>query len=56
MEPRITGELTGSEFPKAASSVGYAALMGIPDRHMGCMKAVCPKGYGVAMPQAYALR
>lgn len=55
-EPRITDELTGPEFLKAASSVDYAALMGIPDKHMGCIKAVCPKGYGVAMPQVYALR
>lgn len=53
---RITGELTGSGFLKAASSVGYAAPMGIPDKHMECIKAVRPKGYGVAMPQIYALR
>lgn len=56
MEPRITGELTGSEFLKAASSVDYAALMGILDKRMECIKAVCPKEYGVVMSQIYALR
>lgn len=55
-EPRITDELTGSEFLKAASSVDYAALMGILDKHMECIKAVCPKEYGVVMSQIYALR
>ena len=43
MEPRITGELTGSEFLKAASNVDYAALMGVLDNNMSCIKAVCPK-------------
>lgn len=55
-EPRITDELTGSEFLKAASSVDYAALMGVLDKHMECIKAVCPKEYGVVMSQIYALR
>lgn len=56
MEPRITDELTGSEFLKAASSVDYAALMGILDKHMEYIKAVCPKEYSVVMSQIYALR
>lgn len=33
-----------------------AALMGILDKHMECIKAVCPKEYGVVMSQIYALR
>lgn len=40
---RTTDELTGSEFLKAASRVDYAALMGILDNHMSCIKAVCRK-------------
>ena len=36
--------------------VDYAALMGILDKHMECIKAVCPKEYGVVMSQIYALR
>lgn len=55
-EPRVTDELTGSEFLKAAPSVDYAAPMGIPDKRMECIKAVCPEEYGVAMSQIYALR
>lgn len=55
-EQRTTDELTGSEFLKAASGVDYAALMGILDKHMECIKAVCPKEYGVVMSQIYALR
>ena len=46
---RITDELTGSEFLKAASCVDYAALMGILDKHMECIKAV-------VMSQIHALR
>lgn len=56
MEQRITDELTGSEFLKAASNVDYAALMGVLDSHMSCIKAVCPKEYGVVMSQICALR
>lgn len=56
MEPRITGELTGSEFLKAASNVDYAALMGVLDNHMSCIKAVCPKEYDAVMSQIHALR
>ncbi len=41
---------------QAASGVDYAALMGILDKHMECIKAVCPKEYGVVMSQIYALR
>mgnify|MGYP006950601534 FL=1 len=48
-EQRTTDELTGSEFLKAASGVDYAALMGILDKHMECIKAVCPKEYGAVM-------
>lgn len=55
-EPRITDELTGSEFLKAASNVDYAALMGVLDNHMSCIKAVCPKEYDAVMSQIYALR
>lgn len=39
-EPRITDELTGSEFLKAASSVDYAALMGTLDNHMSQIHAL----------------
>lgn len=38
MEQRITDELTGSEFLKAASNVDYAALMGVLDNHMTASK------------------
>lgn len=40
MERRITDELTGSEFLKAASNVDYAALMGVPDNHMSQIHAL----------------
>lgn len=56
MEQRITDELTGSEFLKAASNVDYAALMGVLDNHMSCIKAVCPKEYDAVMSQIHALR
>lgn len=56
MEQRITDELTGSEFLKAASNVDYAALMGVLDNHMSCIKAVCPKEYDAVMSQTHALR
>lgn len=56
MGQRITGELTGPEFSKAASDVGYAAPMGVPDNHMPCIEAVCPKGYDAVMSQTHALR
>lgn len=56
MEQRITDELTGSEFLKAASNVDYAALMGVPDDHMSCIEAVCPKEYDAVMSQIHALR
>lgn len=52
----ITDELTGSEFLKAASNVDYAALMGVLDNHMSCIKAVCPKEYDAVMSQIHALR
>lgn len=55
-ESRITDELTGSEFLEAASSVDYAALMGVLDNHMPCIKAVCPKEYDAVMSQIHALR
>ena len=55
-ESRITDELTGSEFLKAASGVDYAALMGVLDNHMSCIKAVCPKEYDAVMSQIHALR
>lgn len=55
-ESRITDELTGSEFLEAASSVDYAALMGVLDNHMSCIKAVCPKEYDAVMSQIHALR
>lgn len=55
-EPRITDELAGSESLKAASGVDYTARMGILDKHVECIKAVCPKEYGVVMSQIYALR
>lgn len=55
-ESRITDELTGSEFLKAASGVDYAALMGILDNHMSYIKAVCPKEYDAVMSQIHALR
>lgn len=55
-EQRITDELTGSEFLKAASNVDYAALMGVLDNHMSCIKAVCPKEYDAVMSQIHALR
>lgn len=41
---------------KAASGVDYAALMGVLDNHMSCIKAVCPKEYDAVMSQIYALR
>lgn len=56
MEQRIADELTGSEFLKAASNVDYAALMGVLDNHMSCIKAVCPKEYDAVMSQIHALR
>lgn len=56
MEQRITDELTGSEFLKAASNVDYAALMGVLDNHMSRIKAVCPKEYDAVMSQIHALR
>lgn len=40
MEQRITDELTGSEFLKAASNVDYAALMGVLDNHMSQIHAL----------------
>lgn len=55
-EQSITDELTGSEFLKAASNVDYAALMGVLDNHMSCIKAVCPKEYDAVMSQIHALR
>lgn len=55
-ERHTTDELTGSEFPKAAPGVGYAAPMGIPDNHMPCIEAVCPKEYDAAMLQVHAPR
>lgn len=55
-ESRITDELTGSEFLKAASNVDYAALMRVLDNHMSCTKAVCPKEYDAVMSQIHALR
>lgn len=56
LEKRDTDELTGSEFLKAASNVDYAALMGVLDNHMSCIKAVCPKEYDAVMSQIHALR
>lgn len=56
MERRITDELTGSEFLKAAPNVDYAALMGVLDNHMPRIEAVCPKEYDAVMSQAHALR
>lgn len=56
MEQRITDELTGPEFLKAAPNVDYAALMGVLDNHMPCIKAVCPKEYDAVMSQIHALR
>lgn len=56
MEQRITDELTWSEFLKAAPNVDYAALMGVLDNHMSCIKVVCPKEYGAVMSQIHALR
>lgn len=55
-EQHTTDELTGSEFPKAASGVDYAALMDILDSHMSCIKAVCPKEYDAVMLQIHALQ
>lgn len=55
-EQHTTDELTGSEFLKAASGVDYAALMGILDNHMSCIKAVCPKEYDAVMLQIHALQ
>lgn len=49
-------ELTGAEFLKAASNVDYAALMGVLDNHMSCIKAVCLKEYDAVMSQIHALR
>lgn len=40
----------------AASGVDYAALMGILDNHMSCIKAVCPKEYDAVMLQIHALQ
>lgn len=40
----------------AASNVDYAALMGVFDNHMSCIKAVCPKEYDTVMSQIHALR
>ena len=54
MEQRVTDELTGSEFLKAASNVDYAAPMGVLDNHMPCIKAVCPKEYDAVMSQIHA--
>ena len=56
VERRITGGPTGPEFSKAAPDVGHAAPVCVPDGHMPCTEAVCPKEYGAAMPQAHALR
>ena len=56
MGQRITDELAGSEFLKAASNVDYAALMGVLDNHMSRIKAVCPKEYDAVMSQIHALR
>lgn len=42
--------------PFQASSVDYAALMGVLDNHMSCIKAVCPKEYDAVMSQIHALR
>lgn len=56
MERRITDGPTGPEFSKAASNVGYAAPMGVPDDHMPCIEAVCPKQYDAVMSQIHALR
>lgn len=55
-ERRITDELTGSEFLKAASNVDYAAPMGVLDNHMSCIEAVCPKECDAVMSQIHALR
>lgn len=33
-----------------------AALMGVLDDHMSCIKAVCPKEYDAVMSQIHALR
>lgn len=56
MGQRIGDEFTGSEFLKAASNMDYAALMSVPDNHMSCIKAVCPKEYDAVMSQIHALR
>lgn len=56
MSTRETDALTGSDFLEAASCVDYAALMGILDKHMECIKAVCPKEYDAVMSQIHALR
>ena len=40
---------TSSATTSKKPTVDYAALMGIPDKHMECIKAVCPKEYGVVM-------
>lgn len=40
----------------SASGVDYAALMGVLDNHMSCIKAVCPKEYDAVMSQIHALR
>lgn len=56
MSAQETDALTGSDFLEVASCVDYAALMGILDRYMECIKAVCPKEYDAVMSQIHALR
>ncbi len=55
-EWRITDGPTGPESSKAAPDVDHAAPMGVPDDHMPCIEAVCPKGHDAAMSQAHAPR
>lgn len=54
--PQAQRYATRGEFSKAASDAGYAAPMGVPDGHMPCIEAVCPKGYDAVMSQIHAPR
>lgn len=55
---RVTGMDGAKAYQMPPNSVVplYAALMGVLDNHMSCIKAVCPKEYDAVMSQIHALR
>lgn len=55
-EPRITEELSGSEFLELSSGVEWGQLMAVLDEHMEALRVVMPKQYEAVIERIRALR